>query len=268
MLLVHRPKYDDWSFPKGKQDPGEHVTATAVREVLEETGLRVRLGRPLPPQRYRVSGDRRKTVHYWVAHAIGDDDVSSRVADDEIDEARWFRRDEAARRLTYHDDRDLLEQLDRDERKTRALVVLRHARARSRGAWDAPDVRRPLTPSGERQAQALIPVLAAYGVRHVVTSDAVRCHDTVAPYAAGRGLQVEDVAALSEEQATPEDVRAVVADLLGRKRATVVCTHRPVLPWVLDTLGLQVEEPLAKGELLVVHHRQGRVRATERHRPA
>ena len=92
VLLVHRPKYDDWSFPKGKQDPGEHVTATAVREVLEETGVEIRLGRPLRPQLYAVSGGRAKTVHYWVGHVVGDDDVSSYQVNDEVDDLGWLRR--------------------------------------------------------------------------------------------------------------------------------------------------------------------------------
>ena len=98
VLLVHRPKYDDWSFPKGKQDDGEHVTATAVREVLEETGVEIRLGRPLRPQLYAVSGGRQKKVHYWVGHVLGDDDVSGYEVNDEIDDVGWFRlaRGEAA----------------------------------------------------------------------------------------------------------------------------------------------------------------------------
>src|SRR3954470_1380615 len=65
VLLVHRPRYDDWSFPKGKLDPGEHVTSAAVREVAEETGLRVRLGPPLPGQRYPAAGGRVKGVSDW-----------------------------------------------------------------------------------------------------------------------------------------------------------------------------------------------------------
>src|ERR1700712_4485941 len=101
VLLVHRPKYDDWSFPKGKQDPGEHVAATAVREVLEETGVEIRLGVPLRPQHYAVSGGRAKTVRYWVGHVVGDHDVSSYVTNDEVDDLGWFSATSAAERLTY-----------------------------------------------------------------------------------------------------------------------------------------------------------------------
>src|SRR5512141_1395906 len=78
VLLVHRPKYDDWSFPKGKLDPGEHITTAAVREVAEETGLDIRLGPALPLQEYDVRNGqlRHKVVHYWAARVVGSDDVS------------------------------------------------------------------------------------------------------------------------------------------------------------------------------------------------
>src|SRR3954451_17474203 len=129
VLLVHRPKYDDWSFPKGKEDPGEHATATAVREGLEESGVEVRLARPLRPQVYAVSGGRQKKVHYWVGQVVGDDDVSGFAANDEVDELGWFRLKEARGRLTYLDDLELLDQYRQERRRTTPLVVVRHARA-------------------------------------------------------------------------------------------------------------------------------------------
>ena len=99
VLVVHRPKYDDWAWPKGKQDPGEHVTATAVREVLEETGVEIRLGRPLPRQLYLVSGGRAKHVHYWTGLAMGDTDVSAYAANSEIDQVAWFALAQARRKI-------------------------------------------------------------------------------------------------------------------------------------------------------------------------
>jgi len=99
VLLVHRPRYRDWSFPKGKCEPGEHVVAAAVREVHEETGVRVRLLRPLPRQRYLVSGGREKVVHYWLGRRV-DGKISDHVADEEIDEVRWVPVAEAVRMLT------------------------------------------------------------------------------------------------------------------------------------------------------------------------
>ena len=164
VLLVHRPKYDDWSFPKGKQDPGEHVSTTAVREVLEETGVEIRLGLPLLPQLYAVSGGRAKTVHYWVGHVVGDDDVSGYQINDEVDDLGWFDLDSAKKRLTYLDDIDLLEQFRSARKRTAALVVVRHAKAVKRGAWDGPDPKRPLNAEGDAQSDALSPILHAFGV--------------------------------------------------------------------------------------------------------
>jgi 8-oxo-dGTP diphosphatase len=264
VLLVHRPKYDDWAWPKGKQDPGEHVTTTAVREVLEETGVEVRLGRPLPRQLYLVSGGRTKHVHYWTGWVMGDHDVSGYVANDEIDELAWVGFDKARRMLTYSDDVALLDRVEKHPRRTTALVVLRHARARRRDAWDGDDAERPLTGPGRRDAEALAPVLAAYGVTRVVSSDSTRCLQTVEPYADDHVLAVEAEPGLSEEQWSPASVRSVVGELLGDKEGAVLCTHRPVLPEVLASLGV-TEEPLAPGYMVVCHHRKGRVVAVERH---
>ena len=132
VLMVHRPKYDDWAWPKGKQDPGEHVTATAVREVLEETGVEIRLGRPLPRQLYLVSGGRAKHVHYWTGWVMGDPDISGYAANDEIDQVAWVGFDKARKLLTYADDALLLDLVVKHPRRTSSLVVLRHARARKR----------------------------------------------------------------------------------------------------------------------------------------
>ena len=182
-LLVHRPKYDDWSFPKGKQDPGEHVTATAVREVLEETGVEIRLGRPLRPQLYAVSGGRAKTVHYWVGHVVGDDDVSSYEINDEVDDLAWLSEAAAKERMTYLDDIDLLDQFHEFRKTTSALLVVRHAKAEKRDRWDGPDPKRPLNELGRAQAETMVPLLHAYGVARVVTSTSTRCVETVRPYA-------------------------------------------------------------------------------------
>lgn len=264
VLLVHRPKYDDWSFPKGKQDPGEHPTATAVREVLEETGVEVRLGRPLIPQLYAVSGGRAKTVHYWIGHVMGGEDIAQFSRNNEIDDIGWFDIEEARRKLSYLDDvAELDHALDRHKR-SQALVVLRHARAVKRSTWKGDDRLRPLTRVGFEQAKALTPVLHAYGVTRVLTSSSRRCVQTVRSYAEEFVLPVDARDEFSEEDATVEGVRDQVTQLLGVKESTVLCTHRPVLPMVFDALGI-VEEPLAPGELVVVHHRKGRILATERH---
>lgn len=264
VLLVHRPKYDDWSWPKGKQDPGEHVTTTAVREVLEETGVEIRLARPLAPQVYVVSGGRLKTVHYWVGRVLGDDTVADYRTNDEIDDLGWFSFEKARARLTYTDDVDLLDQVEGRHKKTSTLIVLRHARAIKRATWKGHDDDRPLTTVGREQARSLIPVLSAYGISRVVTSDSQRCLRTVTPYVRDHVLAVEGDPGLNEVDSTPVTIRTAVNSLLGSGENAVVCSHRPVLPQIFAELGV-AEEPLGPGEMVVCHHRKGKIVATERH---
>jgi 8-oxo-dGTP diphosphatase len=266
VLLVHRPKYDDWAFPKGKLDRGEHVTAAAVREVLEETGLRVRLGRPLADQRYPVaSAGRYKTAHYWVGRVVGDDDVSGYAPNAEIDEVAWFTVAKAMKLLTYARDKETLEEALEEPRSTRTLVVLRHANARSRSRWRADDRFRPLLVTGAAQAERLVPLLAAYDVTRLVTSSSTRCVATVTPYADATGHRVESDDRLSEEDATSSGIAEVAADLLARDKRTLVCTHRPVLPQLWKALGFE-ERKLDPAEMVVLHHRKGKVVSLEVHR--
>ena len=271
VLLVHRPKYDDWSFPKGKLDRGEHATAAAVREVEEETGVRVRLGLPLSDQRYPVRAGT-KLVHYWVGRAVGNGDVGGYEPNAEIDEVGWFPIDKARRRLSYEFDVDTLDEALAQAKKTRTLVVLRHSQARSRKAWRSDDRQRPLLATGKHQAGKLVPVLAAYDVRRLVSSSSTRCVQTLEPYAAAVGCKLRTDDLLSEEDASRRSVRRLVVGLthwLEERPAAVgglvVCTHRPVLPWIFAAAG--IDDPgLSPGELVVLHLRKGEVRASERHR--
>ncbi len=263
VLLVHRPKYDDWSFPKGKLDRGEHVTAAAVREVAEETGLDVRLGPPLRSQRY-AAGNRMKTVHYWMGRVIGSDDISGYQANEEIDEVCWVTYADAMDLLTYPYDRETLRESEPLRKKTRAFVVLRHAKARARGSWRKDDRRRPLLAAGGLQAERLVPVLAAYDVGLVASSSSLRCVDTVAPYADVAGLTLQQFDGLTEEDATASGVLEIVDGLVAHRDGVVLCTHRQVLAAVFDSLGVP-DAALDPGALLVVHLRKGRAVAVERH---
>ena len=268
MLLVHRPKYDDWSFPKGKLERYEHQTAAAVREVAEETGVHVRLGPPLRSQRY-PTGRRMKTVYYWTGRVVGDDDVSLYRPNDEIDQVAWVRVDKAEAMLTYAYDRETLAEAKAVRRRSHAIVVLRHARARSRQAWRADDALRPLLKTGATDADRLIPLLAAYDVTQVVSSTSLRCVQTVAPYADTTGWEIDTRRRLSEEHFTAKGVQKVVDGLLAGDQGAVICTHRPVLPVVYDALGLlsgEQADELAPGEMLVVHVRKAGVVSVERHR--
>jgi 8-oxo-dGTP diphosphatase len=106
IAVVHRPRYDDWSLPKGKLEPGETWEEAALREVEEETGLRVRLEHPLTTTHYAV-GDRPKTVRWWRMAVVDDD---GHEPDHEVDQLRWATPEEAMRLLDYEPDRLLVRQ--------------------------------------------------------------------------------------------------------------------------------------------------------------
>ncbi|MDZ5619979.1 NUDIX hydrolase [Nocardioides bizhenqiangii] len=269
VLLVHRPKYDDWSFPKGKLERWEHPTSAAVREVAEETGVHVRLGPPLSSQRYPTTGRRMKTVDYWTGRAVGDDDVSLYRPNQEIDQVAWVRIDKAEAMLTYRYDRETLDEAVKVRRRTHAIVVLRHARARSRNAWKTDDQLRPLLKAGAHESERVVPLLAAYDVTRVVSSPAIRCLQTVVPYAETTGWEIETRRRLAEEHATTKGIEKVVAELLEDDQGAVLCSHRPVLPKIYGALGLrarQVGDELDPAEMLVVHVRKSKIVAVERHR--
>jgi len=255
VALVHRPRYDDWSWAKGKLDPGEEWPAAAAREVFEETGLHVRLGRPLPPSAYTVqngAGSRlAKEVRYWAAEVIGGDGTLVH----EIDEVVWLDVAAAGARLSYPRDQDQLRALvrfDREERlDTWPLVVVRHGRSLPRQKWHDEDPLRPLDARGRERAEALVPILAGYGVTRVVSSPSKRCLDTVLPYAVAAGTRVRLHNGLSEEGFAKGPGRAPrhLSRLLERGTGAVVCSHGPVLPALFDQLGVLAGEPAAKSAL-------------------
>ena len=266
VLLVHRPKYDDWSFPKGKVDPGEHVTTAAVREVAEETGLDIRLGPPLSTQRYTVRNgqERTKLVSYWTGRVIGGDDVATYQPNAEIDAVEWVSLDKAPDWLTYDRDRETLAERALLGRRSEPLIVLRHGKARSRKSWTKDDRERPLGDVGLLQADEVVPILGAYGIRRILSSSSRRCWTTLSPFADVSDIDLEVTRDLSEEDATARSVARHVHRLLIKTEPTVLCTHRPVLPHVYEALGVP-DPKLRPGAMLVVHHRNGHVLATEQH---
>ncbi|WP_298989075.1 NUDIX domain-containing protein [uncultured Pseudokineococcus sp.] len=290
VALVHRPAYDDWSFPKGKLDPGESAVGAAVREVAEETGLRVVLGQPLPAARYVLggSGDRVvKHVAYWAAPAPAGG-LPRPPRPREVDRTEWVDVDEAHRRLTRRGDQVQLRALAALHEDgcldTWALVVVRHGHARPTTVWAHDEADRPLVASGRREAKQLVPLLAARGPARVVSSPWERCLQTVRPFVedSGVGLRTKGRLTESAHRRDPDKVARYVGHLVDKGRPVVVCTHRPVLGTLLGALAgraaagsgagaaIPATDPfLAPGEALVAHvsRRSGRVVAVERHAP-
>lgn len=262
VLVVHRPRYNDWTFPKGKADQDEPVAVTASREIFEESAVAVRLGHPLPLVSYRVRGGL-KQVYYWSARLVGKSTAFE--GNDEVDKIRWLAPREARRRLTYDHDRALLERFEelanRKLHRTRTLVVLRHAKARPREEHRGADVDRPLTNSGQLRAKNLVTLLQAFGVAKVFSSPATRCVETVEPYVSDAGITLKLDSRFSES-ANSAAVRRAVNELMESKKPTVVCTHRPTLPNVFKALNVP-DVALEPGQALVIHHRKGKVHATE-----
>jgi 8-oxo-dGTP diphosphatase len=262
VLLVHRPKYDDWSYAKGKLDRGEALTAAAVREVEEETGLLVRLGPRLPDQQYPVDRGKLKRVAYWAAPAPPHANVTTYVPNHEIDDVRWADLSDARDALTYERDVTLLDSFARAPFDSTPLLVIRHTAARGRRTWKGDDADRPLLAEGRAHAQQLVPVMAAFGVTRVVSSDTARCVDSVLPYVNARDTRLAVGPALSEDGATEQSVRAVVRKALESDKRVALCSHRPVLPMIFEAMGV-APIALPPGGVVAVHRRRRRVLATE-----
>lgn len=236
VLVVHRPRYDDWSFPKGKAEPGESMVLTAIREVAEETGRQIVLGRYLGKARRRLVSGRKKRTLYWAAQVLPEagpgEGLRAAVkpaSKREIDKVRWWKVGKAARKLTHADDKRLLARLvdwyESGQLQVHSLVLVRHAKAVSRATWGYginSEITRPLVMGrGQAQARDVAALLSAYGVGELVSSPWRRCVDTLAPYAHGCGLDLHSDEAFTEVSAltAPELMQASFRDLLERGSA-------------------------------------------------
>ncbi|GAB3907357.1 hypothetical protein GCM10029964_105460 [Kibdelosporangium lantanae] len=199
VAVVHRPRYDDWTLPKGKLEPGETVPAAAAREVEEETGYRVVLGRHLNTVRYSVrtrkGGTAEKQVDYFAATATG----GAFHPNEEVDNLRWLPVGEASEILSYPQDRAVLAEFSRLPAETTSVLLVRHAKAGKREDWEGADDARPLSPAGQRQAEALRRLLPLFGADHVHSAPLERCVRTVAGLAADLGRTVVPEPQLSEK---------------------------------------------------------------------
>lgn len=231
VALIHRPRYDDWSLPKGKADPGEHPLLTAVREVFEETARRVVLGRRLPSISYRVLGGS-KRVRYWAGRALPEGEGSGAfVPNHEVDKLVWLDPEEARGLLTRPLDETVLEAFLRTPADTVPIVLLRHGTAQHRGPDYSDDLIRPLAAQGHTQAEAMAGLLPCYGPLRIVSSPAVRCVDTVRPFARKEQITMNFEPVLSEQAhaSAPDAAAAWIRAVIAEGWPTVVCSHRAVL---------------------------------------
>ncbi|MFL6128776.1 MAG: NUDIX hydrolase [Mycobacteriales bacterium] len=251
VALVHRPRYDDWSMPKGKLDGREHPLHAAVREVGEETGVRAVVGRRLPTQEYTLGPDR-KVVDYWAMTAAEETAGVGFTPTHEVDAMRWLPAEEAADRLTYPRDRALLRAFAVAPQPTATMLLVRHARAGSRSSWSGDDLLRPLDDAGRAQAAGLRRALPWFGPRRVLSADLLRCVQTVQELAADVGVPVEPEPALTEEAYEKDPQRAMdrlLASVGGEERVVVVCSQGGVIPDVVGRLATEHGVRLAKPKL-------------------
>jgi 8-oxo-dGTP diphosphatase len=255
VAMIHRSRHNDWSWPKGKVDPGESLPQTAVREIKEETGLRIKLGPFLKTMYYKVPSGQDKEVHYWSARVTDSALLNSTFKpSEEVAKVDWKEPAEARALLTYAMDHEVLDRFleiyEKGDHRTKSLIILRHAKATPRSEWkggkNVDDGARPLHTDGFVQAKKLIPLLTAFGPKRLITSPWERCLTTIEPFAAARKLVIIERSQLSElgNKNGPKRTIKVVKDILETSSNTLLCSHRPALPTILEVL-----EPYAKGKI-------------------
>jgi 8-oxo-dGTP diphosphatase len=230
VALIHRPRYDDWSLPKGKVDPGENEPVAAVREIWEETGQRSHLGRRLIQTHYPVAQGS-KVVHYWAARALGGEFTPGT----EVDRLEWMSVGDALERLTYPHDRDVLKAFIKQPIDTATVLIVRHGTAGFKSRYKGDDQSRPLDKNGRAQAESLVGQLMAFGATEIYAADRARCVQTVEPLSQELGVPVAVEPSLTEEAyaADPDAAHKRIVEIAARGGTPVICTQGKVIPYLL-----------------------------------
>lgn len=265
--LIHRPRYDDWTLPKGKAEDGETIFSAAQREIYEETGYRTVLGRHVAKVVYDLNAHTTKKVHYWSAAAVGGDFSPN----NEVDQFAWFDIDKALRRLTYGTDRKVLTRFAALPVRSHTFLLVRHAKAGQRSKYRGDDRLRPLDRAGRAQADALVPLLGSFGAQALHAADRVRCTQTLAPLAAHLDTEIEIEKALTEEAYRSDDDRAHarLLELAADDRLVhAVCSQGKVIPPAMRWWTQRAGIPLApnrnrKGSVWVLSMYDGRLVAAD-----
>ena len=256
VALIHRPKYDDWSFPKGKADIGESVIACAYREVLEESNLETQFGPYIGEVEY-MTIDGAKKVFFWSAKVIKD---YSFTPNSEVDKLEWHSIKSANKWLSLESDKQILKKFTKLTLDSQPFILLRHAKAITRDEWQGDDDDRPLDSLGTFQADRLIPIYSVYKIDQVHTSDALRCFDTVNQFARRLEINLEVSGKLSESTYKKDKDKAIeyCKDLLKGDKSILICSHNPILPKLLTKLTKKTEvetneEKLLPAQSWVIH---------------
>jgi 8-oxo-dGTP pyrophosphatase MutT (NUDIX family)/phosphohistidine phosphatase SixA len=265
VAVIHRPRYDDWSLPKGKVDPGETEPVTAVREVFEETGHHVQLGRRIASVSYPIE-QRTKKVQYWSARSLG----GSFAPNNEVDDLIWLPVAAAIKKVSYPYDRKILRRWAKQPADTQSVLIVRHGTAGSKSRFSGDDKLRPLDKKGRAQAEALVAQLATFGPTDVYAADRTRCHQTVEPLAEELGVTINNEPALTEEAYAdnPKRARRRVVQIADSHRTPVICTQGKVIPdliaWWCERDGVRPDKSRnRKGSTWVLSLADGRLIAAD-----
>ncbi|MCW2496277.1 bifunctional NUDIX hydrolase/histidine phosphatase family protein [Jatrophihabitans sp.] len=234
LAVVHRPRYDDWSLPKGKLEPGESPLTAAVREVREEIGADIVVSRRVGTVRYTI-GDSLKRVTYWSMRYRG----GAFAPNAEVATVEWLPLGHAVRRLTYDADRSVVTDFAAMPEPEAVVVLVRHAKAGKRSQWSGPDDLRPLDPNGIRQAARLRKALSYFGPERIYSAVPLRCQQTVQPLADSLGLIVEVQDAFSDETylRSPATTQTALLAVAKPGTSSVVCSQGVTIPELVDQMG-------------------------------
>lgn len=242
VCVVHRPRYADWTLPKGKLEPDEHPLLAAVREVAEETGVCAVPQVRLPSIRYRTRDDLPKVVDFWSMRAAA---VGEFQPNDEVAAVRWVGVAEAAGLLTYPHDLAVLSAFAGLPEVTNVLGLVRHALAGRRSTWSGPDSARPLDADGRARARELAPLLALPRPRRLLAASVRRCVQTLDPLAGRLDLPIEVDSCFDEPAPGRDGVEGALAsaarlvELARDGDPAVVCSQGKVIPAALACLAAE-----------------------------
>ena len=227
VAIIHRPRYDDWSLPKGKVDLGETEPAAAVREVYEETGHRAHLGHSLATVRYPVL-QAVKRVRYWAARDLGGEFTATA----EVDDLAWMPAKDAMGKMSYPHDRKVLRRFTRMPADTKTVLIVRHGTAGRKKRYKGDDRNRPLDKHGRAQAELLVGQLLAFGPTSLYATDRLRCIQTIEPLADELGVDVTLEPTLTEEAYWQDRAKARrrVLEIAATDGTPVICSQGKVIP--------------------------------------